>query len=166
MLTSHFFRCLKPGAWIEVINFKYPLCGEGDEIFESELIDFYTRLDEAMAVDGLDLNAITKTPAELKSAGFISISVTMIDIPVGGWRQGPELKAIGKIFEEVVRSDIPNIGMREIQENLGWSWEEVVVLGALAKRSLDSSTGISFPLHIIIGQKPTEEQTLATRQEE
>jgi hypothetical protein len=111
-----------------------------------------------MGVDGLDLYAITETSKELESARFINVSRTIIDMPVGQWQQDPELKNIGGAFEEVVRSDIPNIGMREIQENLGWSWEEVVVLGAHAKQSLDSSSGISFPLHIVIGQKPIEEQ--------
>jgi hypothetical protein len=88
----------------------------------------YTRLAEAIAMDGLDLHAIIKLPEELETAGFINVNQSIIDIPVGGWWQDPELKAIGKEFEKVVRSEIPSIGMREIQENLGWSWEEVVVL--------------------------------------
>ena len=166
LLISHSTRSLKPGAWIEVINFKYPSYGDANTILERGICGFYTRLAEAMAVDGLDLHAVIKVPDEFETAGFINISRSIIDIPVGGWRQDPELKAIGKIFEEVVRSEIPSIGMREIQENLGWSWEEVVVLGALARRSLGFSTAISFPLHTVIGQKPTDEQALVTRQEE
>jgi hypothetical protein len=151
---------------MEVVNFKYPSYGDGNTIFESDICGFYTRLAEAMAVDGLDLHAIIKVPEELECAGFINVNRSIIDIPVGEWQQDPEMKAIGKEFEEVVRSEIPSIGMREIQENLGWSWEEVVVLGALARRSLGFSTAISFPLHTVIGQKPTNEQALVTRQEE
>jgi hypothetical protein len=121
LLISHSTRSLKPGAWIDVIEFKYPSYGDGNTIFESDICGFYTILAYAMAVDGLDLHAIIKVPEEFETAGFINVNRSIIDVPVGEWRQDPELKAIGKEFEKIMRSEIPSIGMREIQEILGWS---------------------------------------------
>jgi len=102
------------------------------------LFDFYQTLANAMSSVSLNLNAITKSREELISAGFVNVQEKVLRMPIGDWMEDPELKAIGKLFKRVVKSAIPDIAMRTIQEGLGWSWEEVTVLGARAKMSLSS----------------------------
>lgn len=153
LLTERFASSLKPLCRVEFIGFHYvPHAEDGSEV-ENALSNFYRRLAEAMLKANLDLNAITKTREELISAGFINVRQEVLRMPIGEWMEDPELKKIGKLFEHVVKSAVPDIAMRAIGEGLdGWSWQEVTVLGAQAKQSLGSP--MYFPLHIVTGQKP------------
>jgi hypothetical protein len=106
-----------------------------------------------MSKGNLDLSAITNTREELISAGFINVREEVLRMPIGKWMEDPELKEIGRLFELVVKSAIPDIAIRAIEEGLeDWSSREVTVLGAQAKGSLGSP--MYFPLHIVTGQKP------------
>ena len=105
-----------------------------------------------MSNANLDLNAITKAREELKYAGFINIREDVLRMPIGKWMEDGELKEIGCLFEAVVRSAIPGIAIRAIDEGLDWSSREVTVLGARARQSFPSP--IYFPLYIVTGQKP------------
>jgi hypothetical protein len=151
LLTKRCASSLKPLCRVEFIGFHYmPHAEDGSEV-ENALSDFYQRLAEAMSKANLDLNAITKTREELLSAGFINVREEVLRMPIGDWMQDPELKEIGRLFELVVKSAIPDIAMRAIEEGLHWSSREVTILGARA-RSL--GLPMYFPLYIITGQKP------------
>jgi hypothetical protein len=116
--------------------------------------EFHQTLATAMEKHNFNLQAITAATSELESAGFINVRERVLKMPIGGWHDDPELKEIGEIFRLVMKEAIPEIGMRVIQENLGWSWEQMMVLGGKAKGSLDLPFRTYFPLHIVIGQKP------------
>ena len=126
---------------------------------ENHLSDFYKLFARAMSVAGLDLNAILKAREELESAGFINVREMVIKMPIGDWMEDGELKEIGHLYEDVMRSSIPGTAMRAIIENMDWSWLEVTVLGALAKHN-SFPTSMYFPLHIVTGQKPVVEESL------
>lgn len=125
---------------------------EDGSVVENGLFDFYEILANAMSTANLDLNAITKAREELISAGFINVREKVLRMPIGKWMEDRELKEIGSLFETVVRSAIPDIAMRAIEDGLDWSPREVTVLGAKASLSLPSP--MYFPLYIVTGQKP------------
>jgi hypothetical protein len=116
--------------------------------------EFHQTLATAMGKQNFNLQAITAATSELESAGFINVRERVLKMPIGGWHDDPELKEIGGTFRLVMKESIPEIGMRVIQENLRWSWEQMTVLGGKAKESLDLPFRTYFPLHIVIGQKP------------
>jgi hypothetical protein len=76
--------------------------------------EFHQTLATAMEKHNFNLQAITAVTSE----------------PIGGWHDDPELKEIGEIFRLVMKEAIPEIGMRVIQENLGWSWQGKGELGS------------------------------------
>jgi hypothetical protein len=125
---------------------------EDGSVVENDLFDFYEILAKAMSAANLDLNAITKAREELISAGFIKVREKVLRMPIGEWMEDRELKEIGSLFETVVKSAIPDIAMRAIEEGLDWSEREVTVLGA--KASLSFPSPMYFPLYIVTGQKP------------
>ena len=116
--------------------------------------EFHQTLAMAMEKDNFNLQAITTATSELDSAGFINVREKVLKMPIGGWHDDLKLKKIGEIFRFVMKEAIPETGMRVIQENLGWSREQMMVLGGKAKESLDLPFQTYFPLHIVIGQKP------------
>jgi hypothetical protein len=83
-----------------------------------------------MEKHNFNLQAITAVTSELESAGFINVRESVLKMPIGGWHDDPELKEIGEIFRLVMKEAIPEIGMRVIQENLGWSWQGKGELGS------------------------------------
>ena len=106
--------------------------------------EFHQTLATAMEKHNFNLQAITAATSELESAGFINVRERVLKMPIGGWHDDPELKEIGETFRLVMKEAIPEIGMRVIQENLGWSWEQMMVLGGKAKGSLDLSCRVSL----------------------
>jgi hypothetical protein len=138
-----------------VVDFHYlPHHAEDGSIVKNGNFDFHQTLTEAMAKRNFDLHAVTNAVNKLDSAGFINVQEKVLKMPIGGWPEDPELKKIGEVFRLVMEDAIPEVGMRAIQESLDWSWEQMMVLGAKAKQSLDLPVQTYFPLHIVIGQKP------------
>jgi hypothetical protein len=138
---------------VEVVGFHYVPHAEDDSVVENGLFTFYETFARALSNANLDLNAITKAREELKSAGFINVRERVLRMPIGEWMDDRELKEIGSLFEAVVKSAIPDIAVRAIDEELDWSSHEVTVLGATARQSFPSP--MYFPLYIVTGQKPS-----------
>jgi hypothetical protein len=137
-----------------VDDFHYLPHTEDGSIVKNGNFNFHQTLAEAMEKQNFNLQAITATTGELKSAGFIHVQEIVLEMPIGDWHEEPELKEIGVYFRTVMKEAIPEIGTRVIQENLGWSRDELLVLGAKATQSLYLPSRTYFPFHIIIGQKP------------
>jgi len=123
-----------------VVDFHYiPHHAKDGLIVRNGNFDFHQTLTEAMAKRKLDLHAVITVANKLDSAGFSNVRERVLKMPIGGWHDEPELKEIGEFFRSAMKEAIPEIGMRAIQENIGWSWEQMIVSGGMAKGELESS---------------------------
>ncbi|TVY93811.1 Secondary metabolism regulator [Lachnellula willkommii] len=155
------FHHLKPGGWIEIIDFDdhqallsyfkdYPV-----------VIEWLHTVLEASILAGRPRTALHLEPERLTELGFVDAKTTSKTIPIGIWPDDPMAQQIGKQFLVTQLSGIEGVSLRLLVETMGWQLEDAVKLveaavNATRRVALDSenSRGIGFKVKILVGRKP------------
>ena len=154
------YRCLKPGGWIEVIDFndhaeflKY--FGE-----DSEARRWITAIREGYRKSGRPRTAKHLEPGILAELGFTDVTCKTLLIPLGPWRDDKEGQTMGKHFLVATVAGTEAFGLRSLLE-LGWEYAEIkrmsnIVKDAMWETALDpeKSKGMGLKVKVLTGRKP------------
>jgi SAM-dependent methyltransferase len=161
------YRHLKPGGWIEVIDFD-DVSPVGKFLDEGAVFPMWLHaIMEGSRRSGRPRTVLHLDPKSLEELGFVDIQTTTVEIPVGVWVEDEQAQRNGKHFLVNVLLGMEAICMRPLAEYMNWTAEEVRdtcerVAQDLWKLSLDPvrSQGFSFKLKILVGRKPDRPQAL------
>lgn len=154
---------LKPGGWIEVVDFD-----DHKELLtffppESEVHKWTNAIYEGSEKAGRSRTVEFLEPDFLQQFGFVDVKYTEFDIPLGTWRDDEEGKRIGKHFLVVTAIGAEALCLRVLSEQLGWEYEDIINMTEAAKNQLwniavdsSKSQGMSFKLRCLIGRKPCD----------
>ncbi|CAG8959373.1 hypothetical protein HYFRA_00001271 [Hymenoscyphus fraxineus] len=155
------FKHLKPGGWIEVIDFDNhkKLLSYFDK--GSSVHKWVTAIKEAARISGRDRNGKHLEPERLEALGFVEVSAQTRYLPLGIWPEDPEANRIGKHNLVAQLSGLEAVSLRLLTEVMGWDPAEVrrvckVVDEAFRKLALDpvEGHGLGAGVRILVGRKP------------
>jgi hypothetical protein len=156
------FTHLKPGGWIEVVDFD-----DQSRIFgkwftkDSEMYKWYMALGEASIRSGKDAGPGHLDPERLSAVGFVNVKVTRHELPIGVWPEEPDVRSTAKLWLVACLAGFESVSLRLLTRDLGWEAEEVLrvcrnmetTLKALALDK-EKAKGLSASVKILVGRKP------------
>lgn len=155
------YRSLKPGGWIEVLDFdEHSKTILSFFAKDSPVLKWVRTINECAVTAGRPRGAAHLKPEVLAGAGFIDINVDERLIPMGVWPEDKEQKKLGKHFLVAQLCGIESICLRSMTEQMGWDIEEIRILCDAVTQdvravSLDpNSKGLGFVVKIITARKP------------
>ncbi|TVY84034.1 Secondary metabolism regulator [Lachnellula suecica] len=158
---SEAYKHLKPGGWIEVLDFDdhKVLFSYFDD--NPEVVQWYADVVEASKISGRPKTAAHLEPDVLTELGFVDVKTTLKTIPMGIWPEDPEEQRIGKHFLVTQLSGIEAVSLRPLVENLSWELDDVkkcceTVINATRNVALDpiKGRGMGFKVKVLVGRKP------------
>lgn len=154
------FKHLKPGGWIEVLDFDNH--GKILSYFkpDSAIHSFLDAVNDAMKDSGRDRSANHMTTQSLIDAGFVNTKLVEMDIPIGIWPEDKKEKSMAKVFLVAQLCAVESRCLRPLIER-GWDIEEIRRLCSDVTEELRTlcmdpvqGHGMSFKLRILTGRKP------------
>lgn len=167
-LFAQAYKALKPGGWIEVVEFHFPSTSDDGSLNESTAWWKCERLLlKAYAVSNRSLMIARSIRKWLVDVGFEQTSDVQVKTPVGGsWCTDPREKEVGRWNAVNVMEGLEGFTMAPLHRVLEWSPIEVqALLGQVRTELLEQKVHGYFVTHFVIGQKPTG-PTTATRTRE
>jgi hypothetical protein len=90
------FRALKPGGWIEDLEFSIVFKSEDDSIGYDHIMAKWSRIFlEAGEKMGKTFRIADQVQENLTAAGFKNVVETKYKMPIGNWSSDPKFKTIG-----------------------------------------------------------------------
>ena len=164
------YRHLKPGGWIEIVDF------DDQEAFldyfrpDSKLRYWIHAVRTATQMAGRPRSVEHLEIESLAAVGFVDISRNEQVIPMGVWPDDREEQKVGTHFLVAMLNGFKATCLRPLVEQLGWEYEKVntyerfVVdeIKTLAKDA-ERARGLGFRFKILVGRKPEEPVDAADR---
>jgi len=159
------YKVLKPGGWIEVLDF------DDHKVFltyfdqESGVFDWLNALRIAAAMSGRPRSVAHLEPEMLTELGYVEVDTLEKVIPMGVWPEEKEEQKVGKHFLVAQLSGIEALSLRPLTEQLGWDVNEVYRMGKVVTdrvmeiaRDPERAKGLGFKVKVLIGRKPLSEE--------
>ncbi|KAF8453925.1 methyltransferase [Terfezia claveryi] len=129
-LLAQAYKALKPGGWIEVVEFHIPSTSDDDSLNESTAWWKWERLIlEAYAISNRSLMIARSLRKWLLEVGFEQTSEVQVRTPVGGsWCTDPREKEVGRWNAVNLMEGLEGFTMAPLHRVLGWSQIEVQAL--------------------------------------
>ncbi|EFX05306.1 methyltransferase type 12 [Grosmannia clavigera kw1407] len=155
-LFQRAFQALKPGAWIELPEFRWEYgCDDGTMPSDFTPPQMVANIRDGLAKFGVDMHATRTNPDRLRAAGFVNVSHDVKKVPVGPWAKDPNLKTIGLYNRSVIYDGLQAITVGPFTRGLGWKPEEVEVFLIQVRRDLKNPSVHSYVyFHSLRAQKP------------
>ncbi|KAL3425468.1 methyltransferase domain-containing protein [Phlyctema vagabunda] len=116
---------LKPGGWLEVLDFDEHKgllsCFEPD----SEVARFLRTIGEASIRSGRPRTVRHLDPDKFRDLGFEEIVTAEHEIPFGQWHEDKEKKFLGRLWLTICLVSMEALSMRLLTREMGWEPEEV-----------------------------------------
>jgi trans-aconitate methyltransferase len=152
---------LKPGGWIEVLDFDNLSAFMSYFPEESDIAVWLRALLSATQKSGRPRSAVHMSQQILADVGFVDIKITEKFIPMGVWPEDKEELKIGKHFLIAQLCGVEAVCLRPLTEQLGWHIDDIrrycdLVTEAVKSVALDpeKSRGLGFQVKILVGRKP------------
>jgi hypothetical protein len=157
------FYHLKPGGWVEVLDFDDH---QGMiDIFDANanlVVPHMLRsVDEAQMKKGMPRGTAHLVPERLTELGFVDVNITELQIPMGPWPENLEAQRTGKHFLIATLVSAEALCLRALTEQMGWTYEQVQklcdeVCESTWRLALDPvlARGLGFTVKILTGRKP------------
>lgn len=158
---SEAYRCLKPGGWIEVLDFDNhdkTLLHFFDE--DSSVRSYLGAVNECAQKVGKPRGTAHLEPEVFTTVGFIDVAITEKVIPMGVWPEDKQDKQLGKHFLVTQLCGVESLCLRAFTEQMGWDIERIQklcdeVTQSLRAVSLDpNSKGLGFTVKVVTARKP------------
>jgi len=155
------FTHLKPGGWIEVVDFDdhVGFLSSFDE--DSDVRKCLKAVLEGSVKSGRPRSIKHLEPDFLSQLGFVDVTCTEFDVPMGTWRDDSEGQSLGKYFLHTTLMGTEALCLRLLSEQLGWGYNEIhqlceTVIEQVWNTALDpeKATGIGFRCKVLTGRKP------------
>lgn len=152
---------LKPGGWVEILDFDDHNDLLGFFPPESDVHTWFTAVNEGSEKSGRSQSTSHLKPENLQQLGFVDVSCTTFSIPMGAWRDDTEGQKTGKHFLFAIVIGAQALSLRVLSEQMGWDHEKITRLTDSAKAqvwnmSLDpiKANGMGFRVKVLTGRKP------------
>jgi SAM-dependent methyltransferase len=155
------YKHLKPGGWIEVLDF------DDHKVFltyfdeNSGVFDWLKALRTAAAMSGRPRSVAHLEPENLTELGYMEAATLEKVIPMGIWPNDKEDQRLGKHFLVAQISGIEALSLRPLTEQLGWDVNEVYRMGRVVSEKVmelatdaEKAKGLGFKVKVLIGRKP------------
>jgi SAM-dependent methyltransferase len=154
-------RHIKPGGWLEVIDYDNHTGFLSYFKDDSAMIKWLAAVNEASRRSGKPRGDAHLSPELLTRIGFVDVSLSEKIIPMGVWPEDKEAQKVGKHFLVTQLSGIEALCLRPLTEQLGWKIEDVreiikAVTETTRSVAMDPvrSKGMSFTVKVLVGRKP------------
>jgi SAM-dependent methyltransferase len=156
------FAHLKPGGWIEVVDFDDQTNTFAKFFKEkSEMYNWYMALREAVILSGKEAGAAHLDPQRLSACGFVEVKVSRHELPVGVWPEEPDARSTAKLWLVACLAGFESVSLRLLTRHLRWEPDEVLRVCRNMEATLKSlamdkekAKGLSASVKILIGRKP------------
>lgn len=142
-LYSEIYRCLKPGGWIEHVDFSLEAKAGDDSLpKDSPLRTWADVLIRAGDKMGRTFRVIdeSRNMQLIRGAGFLRVRERRLKLPLGEWHGDAKWKTIGKIMQAMLDDSIDGCGMYVLTCMLGWKLEEAQAYIAQTKKVLKDNS--------------------------
>ena len=155
------YKHLKPGGWVEVIDFDDHKAVR--EFFDKEALvpKVLDAIAEAQRRSGRARSVKHLETESLAEVGFVDVRETDYDVPMGIWPDDSEEQRIGKHFLIAQLLAAEALCMRPLVQHLGWDPEDVKKVCSTAAQNLKTlaldparAKGLGFKMKVLIGRKP------------
>jgi SAM-dependent methyltransferase len=163
-------RHLKPGGYLEVQELHYsPLCDD-DSVTDAipyAFRDFMNFLDDGLRALGSELNAITSVPDEMAAAGFERVQAVHHKCPIGVWPRDKRMRLCGLFLRTAIMDGLRGLSKRPFGTGLGWTQLQIeMFLVEVRKAVMDGRYHTYFPLHVVYGRRPLDDEDDGEEEEE
>ncbi|KAF4625057.1 hypothetical protein G7Y89_g13111 [Cudoniella acicularis] len=155
------YRHLKPGGWIEVIDFDDHRTFLSYFPDDSGVKGWLADIGEASKISGRSRSSAHLEKKSLEDLGYIDVKTKSRTIPFGIWPEDPEAQQIGKHFLVAQLCGIEALCLRPLTETLGWDPVEVrrmcdIVTNGVRAIALDAegAKGLGVKVKVLVGRKP------------
>ncbi|KAI9736225.1 MAG: hypothetical protein M1834_001111 [Cirrosporium novae-zelandiae] len=159
----HFFEQayekLKPGGWVELDEFTFPLLCESGFAPDDLVIDWSHKFYSACFCRGIDLSNIVGLEDEIASAGFINVSKRNKKFPFNPWGEEPQMLEVGELCAKSLSDDLSPLSVALFTQAFGWSEENIVTyLQEVRKEIFSKDVHRQVREFIYYAQKPEDSE--------
>ncbi|KAI9762648.1 MAG: hypothetical protein M4579_000266 [Chaenotheca gracillima] len=149
------FRHLKPGGYIEVIDFDHLETPKPAP--DSFMTIFNGALRQAFETTGMPWSVGHLKRSMFEMTGFTEIKSTVIEIPIGIWAADASQRLIGKMWLIAYLESLEAISLRLLTKVLHWTPEAVHDICEKVKKELaDGGMRLITPVHFVTARKPLD----------
>ncbi|KAG4034392.1 hypothetical protein MFRU_003g03580 [Monilinia fructicola] len=164
-IYSEAYIHLKPGGWIEIMDFDdhKAFLTFFDE--DSPMPALVHDVGEAARISGRPRGVAHLEPERLRKRGFVDVEVKEVGIPMGPWPDDKTQRTIGKLWLVSMLTSLEAYTLRLLTQALGWEEEEVrrkcMVCGEDLRRvsmDVERARGLKTMARVLVGRKPGGEE--------
>jgi trans-aconitate methyltransferase len=147
---------LKPGGWLEVIDFEaWGSTDDNSLSDDSSWHEWQTQLNAAAEKNGRKMNISPQIKTMVDAAGFQDVEHLVYKVPLSTWPKDPQLKTLGAYMNLVMTEAMQAYSLALFTRVLGWDAVQVEALLAGARNDLNNRAHHLYTrLHIVYGRKP------------
>ncbi|KAK5054452.1 hypothetical protein LTR84_001342 [Exophiala bonariae] len=154
-LLRQSFEALKPGGWIELQDFAFPVRADDGTMAGTAFERLNESLMKALQLLGRDGGWAAQYAEFMSHAGFVNVVETRYKWPQNHWPKDKDLKMIGQWNMFNTLDGIHGFSARLCTKVLGMSVEEVELLLAQSRLDIKNPRIHAYwPIYIVYGQKP------------
>jgi hypothetical protein len=144
-LLTIYISALKPGGWVELVEFHVIPDSYDNSLPEnSQIMELYNLLAEIGKKVGIDLAVAQKFKGMIEDAGFEEVQEKTFDLPLGNWGEGRRMKEIGLCQQVQMTEGLQGIASGLLTRVAGWSQDRVEVFLAGVRREMKNRSVHSF----------------------
>ncbi|ESZ93042.1 hypothetical protein SBOR_6563 [Sclerotinia borealis F-4128] len=160
-IYSEAYLHLKPGGWIEIMDFDDPKAFLSFFDPDSPMASLIRDIEEAARISGRPGGVAHLQMERLRKRGFVDVEVREFGIPMGTWPEEKTQRTIGKLWLVSMLSSLEAYTLRLFTQALGWDEEEVrrrcvVCAEDMRRVSMDGerARGLKTMARVLVGRKP------------
>ncbi|RMJ22615.1 Methyltransferase [Aspergillus sp. HF37] len=162
MLYQRIMNNLKPGGWVEIVDFAGALFSDDDSMEKAPFLTKWCTLQqEAFRKFGKDIGIAGQHKQRMIDAGFTNVKEEVYKVPVNPWPKDRRMKDLGRYNQVNVLEGLEAYTLASLTRVLGWDMQEVETFFAGVRKELvDRSLHVYVKFYFIYGQKEEAEESL------
>ncbi|OCK73237.1 methyltransferase family protein [Lepidopterella palustris CBS 459.81] len=156
-LYGQAFKALKPGGWIEDLEFSIQFKSDDGSIGSDHVMAKWSRIFlEAGEKMGKTFRIADRAKEYITAEGFINVVEKKYKIPIGNWSTEPKFKTIGSFNLLYCVQGLEGFALFILSKIMGWEYAEIQVFLAEMRSALLSRKNHGYyEVTIVYGQRPT-----------
>jgi hypothetical protein len=144
------FKHTKPGGYMESQEVhSTPYCDDGTMADDWPVKEWMEYVDDAAMAADRPIRIGNKLKRWYTEAGFEDVQEHIYKLPLNGWPRDPEMKTLGRWWQENLNMGMQGFSMAYFSRELHWSRDEIEVCLVLCCMILFSSTRTLLIVHEI-----------------